>query len=195
MSGLEIVGLALGVVPLLVETVKNPGLLSDFINYHFLDDWSNLDTQTRRRKKIIAKLRTSLLQACFPSVWHQITIIEKNVLPGDDEVAEQFRLSYVSDCNMSAVAVCGLVLSFLPSCLSSSGCISIYIYISANFRTFPRAIGSNHSASSNYQPVIAKHQSDPLGCEGFLHHQPDLRMFCRLLRLLVTEDDWHVVQG
>lgn len=129
MSGLEIVGLALGIVPLLVETVKNPGLLSDFINYHVLDDWSNLDTQTRRREKIVAKLRTSLLQACFPSVWHQMTIIEKCVLPGGDEIAEQFRVSYVSDCNMSAVAVCGCVLSPLPNCPSSNGCISIYLYL------------------------------------------------------------------
>ena len=106
MSGIEIAGAALGIVPLLVETIKNPGLLSDYLYYYILDDWSNLDSTQKKREKIIAKLRTSLLQSFFPGVWHQWNLINTTVLPGNDEITEQFRLSYVSDCNMTAVAVC-----------------------------------------------------------------------------------------
>ncbi len=121
MDPISLTGLVFGAVPLLVENVKNPGLLADYIRYHIHNDLI-LDTKTRRREKIVAKLRTSLLEACFPSVCHQKTIIEKYVLLGSKEVAEQFRISYVSDCNMSAIAVCNYApFSTLPDCPSAIG--------------------------------------------------------------------------
>lgn len=55
-------------------------------------------------------------------------------------------------------------------------------------------IGSNYSPGCNNRLVIATDQRDALGRKGFLHHQPHLRLLCRLLRLLVPKDNWHHVQ-
>jgi hypothetical protein len=122
MDPISLTGFVFGAVPLLLENVRNPGLLDDFIHYHILDGIFKLDIETRTGEEIAAKLRTLLLQTYFPSVWHQKTIIEKYVLPGSKDVAEQFRISYVSDCNMSAVAVCGYAsFSTFPDCPSASG--------------------------------------------------------------------------
>lgn len=112
MDPLSVAGATLAIFPLLLENLKNPGLISDFINAHIHDIWSE-NTAEKRLKKIGEKLRNSLLQSFFPGVWHMWTLIEKTVLPGDDQTAEQFRLSYVSDCNMTAVAVCGCADFFL----------------------------------------------------------------------------------
>lgn len=48
----------------------------------------------------------------FPSVWRAWRLIDKIVLPGDDATVENFRLSYASDCNITAVGVscCMLLL-------------------------------------------------------------------------------------
>lgn len=102
-----ITAVTLAIVPLFFENIKNPGLLSELVSYHILDVWSASDTVEVKRKKIFAKLRTFLLQSFFLGVWHQWTLIEKTILPGDDKTAEQFRLAYISECNLTAVAVCG----------------------------------------------------------------------------------------
>lgn len=105
LGGLTVVTLA--IVPVFFENIKNPGLLSDLINYHVLDVWSKSDTVQVKRNKVTTKLRNFLLQSFFLGVWHQWNLIEKTILPGDDQTAEQFRLAYISECNLTAVAVCG----------------------------------------------------------------------------------------
>ena len=97
----------LSVVPFVLKNITDPGLLQDFINAYILHIWSESDTAETRRRKVIAKLRTYLFQSSFPGVWHQWELIDKSILPGNDQTVEQFRLSYISDCNMTAVAVCG----------------------------------------------------------------------------------------
>lgn len=54
-----------------------------------------------------------LYRLCFPSVWRVLRLVDDIVLPGDDATAEKFRLSYASDCNITAVGVryCMLSLS------------------------------------------------------------------------------------
>ena len=109
-----ITAVTLAIVPLFFENCKNPGLLRELISYHILDGWSGTDTVGGKRKKIITKLRTFLLQSFFLGVWHQWNLIENTILPGDDQTAEQFRLAYISECNLTAVAVCNG--NFYPSC-------------------------------------------------------------------------------
>lgn len=46
------------------------------------------------------------LRLFFPSVRRVSRLIEDIVLPGDDATVEKFRLSYTSDCNITAVGVC-----------------------------------------------------------------------------------------
>lgn len=47
-----------------------------------------------------------LLRLCFPSVRRVWRLIDDIVLPGDEATVEKFRLSYTSDCNITAVGVC-----------------------------------------------------------------------------------------
>lgn len=101
-----IAAVTLAIVPLFFENIKNPGLLSDLITHHILDVWSESDTVEEKRKKIYAKLRNFFLHSFFSGVWHQWNLIEKTLLPGDDQTVEKFRLAYISKCNLTAVAVC-----------------------------------------------------------------------------------------
>lgn len=59
-----------------------------------------------------AKLRTNyggfptlMVKILMPDVFQRVQLVEDRIFPGDDEVVIAFRNSYISDCNMTAVAV------------------------------------------------------------------------------------------
>jgi hypothetical protein len=53
---------------------------------------------------------TLMVKILMPDVFQRVQLVEDRIFPGDDEVVIAFRNSYISDCNMTAVAVS---LSFL----------------------------------------------------------------------------------
>lgn len=94
---------------LFLKLIVKPRHFIDTLHQYIDADWSESDTTETKVKKITAKLQTSLFQSLLPNIWHERTLIEKTVLPGDDETVERFRLFYIADCNMTAVAVCGSI--------------------------------------------------------------------------------------
>ena len=65
-----------------------------------------------------ARLRTHygifpalMVKILLPDVFQRVQLVEDRIFPGDDEVAIAFRHSYISDCNMTAVAVSFPLLS------------------------------------------------------------------------------------
>ncbi|OCL07308.1 hypothetical protein AOQ84DRAFT_377815 [Glonium stellatum] len=47
---------------------------------------------------------TLMVKMLLPDAFRQVQLIEERIFPGGDEVAITFRSSYISDCNMTAVA-------------------------------------------------------------------------------------------
>lgn len=100
---IETFGTALALVPLVLLSARNGKLFADVFEFYFRDKLDRTgQTPWARVRPILVDLPVQLI---FPGVWHQWQFIEEVVLPGDDATAEQFRLSYVSDCNMTSVAV------------------------------------------------------------------------------------------
>lgn len=77
-------------------------ILSFFAQLPFLKD--NL---ARGNLKEICRdyVNEGLLRLFFPSVRRVWRLIDDVVLPGDEATVEKFRLSYTSDCNITAVGV------------------------------------------------------------------------------------------
>ena len=64
------------------------------------------------RQPAEAKLRTHygrfptlMVKILMPDAFQRVQLVEDRIFPGDDEVVIAFRNSYISDCNMTAVAV------------------------------------------------------------------------------------------
>lgn len=132
---IETFGTALALVPLVLLSARNGKLFADVFEFYFREklDWTGQTPWARLRPM----LSTLPVQLIFPGVWRQWQFIEEVVLPGDDATAEQFRLSYVSDCTMTSVAV-----RFRAAIL----CKVITLTIT----------GSHHSPSCNHRFVLAK---------------------------------------
>lgn len=47
---------------------------------------------------------TLMVKILMPDVFQRVQLVEDRIFPGDDEVVIAFRNSYISDCNMTAVA-------------------------------------------------------------------------------------------
>lgn len=100
---IETFGTALALVPLILLSARNGKLFADVFEFYFRDKLDRTgQTPWARVRPMLVTLPVQLI---FPGVWRQWQFIEEVVLPGDDATAEQFRLSYVSDCNMTSVAV------------------------------------------------------------------------------------------
>lgn len=100
---IETFGTALALVPLVLLSARNGKLFADVFEFYFRDKLDRTgQTPWARVRPMLVSLPVQLI---FPGVWRQWQFIEEVVLPGDDATAEQFRLSYVSDCNMTSVAV------------------------------------------------------------------------------------------
>ena len=48
---------------------------------------------------------TLMVKILMPDAFQRVQLVEDRIFPGDDEVVIAFRNSYISDCNMTAVAV------------------------------------------------------------------------------------------
>lgn len=100
---IETFGTALALVPLILLSARNGKLIADVFEFYFREKLDRTgQTPWARVRPMLVTLPVQLI---FPGVWRQWQFIEEVVLPGDDATAEQFRLSYVSDCNMTSVAV------------------------------------------------------------------------------------------
>lgn len=100
---IETFGTALALGPLILLAARNGRLFADVFEFYFREKL-DLTGQTPWAR-VMPILITLPVQLIFPGVWRQWKIIEEVVLPGDDAIVEQFKLSYLSDCNMTSVAV------------------------------------------------------------------------------------------
>lgn len=100
---IETFGTALALVPLAVLSARNGRLFADVFEFYFREKLDR--TGQTPWARVMPILVTLPLRLIFPGVWSQWQFIEEVVLPGDDATVEQFKLSYLSDCNMTSVAV------------------------------------------------------------------------------------------
>lgn len=100
---IETFGTALALVPLVLLAARNGRLFADVFEFYFREKL-DLTGQTPWAR-VMPILVTLPVRLIFPGVWRQWQVIEEVVLPGDDATVEQFKMSYLSDCNMTSVAV------------------------------------------------------------------------------------------
>ena len=67
---------------------------------------------TDRNHRVMPILITIPMRLFFPNVLRRWKIFEEVVMSGDDATVEHFKLSYLSDCNMTSVAVRSSSISF-----------------------------------------------------------------------------------
>lgn len=87
MSGIELAGLVLGVVPLLLSAIEN------FTDFNF---------QTLRYVKIYGPLGALLPLLCSPDAWQ---LAEKILKADDDKIVLDFVAAQIAQANMVAVTV------------------------------------------------------------------------------------------
>lgn len=98
------IGTSLALMPLTFLAARNWRLLAGLVEFYFREKFEL--TGRTPRARVLPILIHIPVQLFFPNVLRQWKIIEEVVLPGDDAIVEKFKLSYLSDCSMTSVAVC-----------------------------------------------------------------------------------------